>query len=266
VRYWVTTAIAGDVGESSDEGEQIGMSYILEALKKIEQESDNAGEPKVLSYRAGATPRPRRRPLWPYLLITALLLNAGMFFWWAHSRRSDDQQMVVQAPVISQAPAVHLEVAALPTKPPASPTPESRPSDMKSGMKEVPGKRDAGEPPARVARKRDREAPLSANGKADTGVAASAQPQPRAESMAKPGGKVLSLDELPPALKSRLPGFRVSGHAYSPDAGSRVARINDQIVQEGGSLAPGVRVEEITPEGIVLGYQGYRFQIGFNPN
>ena len=63
-----------------------------------------------------------------------------------------------------------------------------------------------------------------------------------------------------------MPEFKVSGHAYGPDPGSRVARINDQIVQEGQSLAPGLRVEEITPNGVVLGYQGYHFQIGINTN
>jgi general secretion pathway protein B len=63
-----------------------------------------------------------------------------------------------------------------------------------------------------------------------------------------------------------LPVFNVSGHAYSPEPGSRVARINDQILQEGQSLAPGLKVEEITPGGIVLSYQGYRFQININTN
>ena len=257
------------------------MSYILEALKKAEQEGEDEGAPKLLSYSASAAPKPRRRPLWPYLLVTVLLLNAGMIFWWAHFRQPDEQQMVGQAPVVSetpvipQTPALHLEVAAAPVeKPPASTGPErmSRRSidlknDAKGDTKRVPEKREAASPlPTRLAHNRDRKATPTAIEKADTVAPAPAQLQPPAEGLPRAIGKVLRLDELPPAVRGRLPAFKVSGHAYSPDAASRVARINDQIVQEGGSLAPGIKVEEITPEGIVLGYQGYRFQVSFNPN
>jgi general secretion pathway protein B len=88
----------------------------------------------------------------------------------------------------------------------------------------------------------------------------------RPESKATQHARIVNLPELPPAFRSSLPSFRVSGHAYSPDPALRVARINEQIIQEGQSLAPGVKVDEITPEGVVLSYQGHRFQIGINTN
>jgi general secretion pathway protein B len=53
----------------------------------------------------------------------------------------------------------------------------------------------------------------------------------------------------------------VSGHAYNPDRSMRVARVNDVIVQEGSELAPGLKVDEITADGIIFSAQGYRFLI-----
>jgi general secretion pathway protein B len=78
--------------------------------------------------------------------------------------------------------------------------------------------------------------------------------------------KIFSLSELPPAVRNALPEFRISGHAYSPDRQNRVARVNDKILQEGQELTPGLKVEEIVPDGIIFNYQSYRFRVGTNEN
>ena len=57
------------------------MSYILEALKKVEQKEKQGGVPKLLSFPGGTAPKPKKRTLWPYLLVAALLLNAVAIFW-----------------------------------------------------------------------------------------------------------------------------------------------------------------------------------------
>jgi hypothetical protein len=38
--------------------------------------------------------------------------------------------------------------------------------------------------------------------------------------------------------------------------------INNQMLRQGDLVAPGLRLEQITQEGVVLGYQGYRIQRG----
>jgi general secretion pathway protein B len=38
--------------------------------------------------------------------------------------------------------------------------------------------------------------------------------------------------------------------------------INETMLRQGDSIAPGLRLEQITPDGVVLGYKGYRFQRG----
>lgn len=221
------------------------MSYILEALKKVEQKGKHGGMPKLLSYPGEAGPRGRKRTLWPYVLSAALLLNAGAIFWWIGSR-SGTPHPALQAPAVH--PAVHSQPSPVPAAPRAERTEQSRPSNVK----ELPEEKRT----ASTSAPKTRPAP----------AATTVQPQAQAEKKPAPPGRVLSLNELPASVKSSLPAFKVSGHAYSPDPALRVTRINDQILQEGHSLAPGLKVEEIIPYGVVLSYQGYRFEVGINAN
>jgi general secretion pathway protein B len=218
------------------------MSYILEALKKVEQKEKQGRAPRLLSVPGETGPKPKKRTLWPYFLIAALFLNAVAIFWWI-GPKPDNQQTAVQAPAVQPPTSV---------APPALPPADQRTQDRSSDIKAVPQARDISRSPALKTRETPANTPVP--------------PQTRAEKKTVAHGRVLSLDELPPSVKSGLPEFKVSGHAYSPDPALRVTRINDQILQEGQSLTPGLKVEEITPAGIVLSYQGYRFQVGINAN
>ena len=231
------------------------MSYILEALKKAEQRGDEGEVPHLLPYQVAA--EHKRGPLWAYLLVAALLLNAGMIFWWAHSWWSEERQTVMQPPNI------HAQVPVAPAEPPVKAIGQNRPNDVQ----EVPRETPVNKPQVPALRKEGRDSPPSSDSRktrpaTDTPI----QPETRAENRPTSHTRVFRVSELPSAVRSSLPAFRVSGHAYSPDPGSRVARINEQVLQEGQSVAPGLKVEEITPGGIVLSSQGYRFQIDINAN
>jgi general secretion pathway protein B len=230
------------------------VSYILEALKRAEHQTEDMGVPRLLSH-AGATER-ERGPLWPYPLIAALLLNAGLIIWWLSPWWPEERQSIVQVPI------VHPNMPAASAKPFSEPGVENRSSDTKGAPKET----IVSKPITGTLRKEGREAPLSTSGKSPSASGSSPQPRTRTENKATVDDRVLSLEELPSAVRSSLPVFKVSGHAYSPDPGSRVTRINDQILQEGQNLAPGLKVEEITPGGVVLGHKGYRFRIDINMN
>lgn len=234
------------------------MSYILEALKKAEQKTQQEGTPKLLSFPDDNAPERGKRPLWPYLLLASLLLNAGVLFWWIGPWRPQERQAVAQAPV------VHPPVAVAPAETPSG----SKERYRSSATKEVPQTRDASKPKAPVVGEEGLDAPPSATGKTSVPVinSPSVQPKPRVENRAVAQGKVVRLNDLPPPVRGALPEFNVTGHAYGPDPKSRVTRINDQILQEGQTLRPGLKVEEITPDGIILTYQGHRFQIGIGGN
>jgi cytoskeletal protein RodZ len=68
------------------------MSYILEALKKFEQKREQKDLSKSMSFLGGPGPETGKRPLWPYLLVAALFLNAGILFWWIAPWRSEKKE------------------------------------------------------------------------------------------------------------------------------------------------------------------------------
>jgi len=74
--------------------------------------------------------------------------------------------------------------------------------------------------------------------------------------------RVYHLNELPLPIRQTLPEFLVSVFLYSDDPASRLVRINGQMMKEGQYLAPGVKLEEIVPAGVIFNYQNYRFLIG----
>ena len=56
--------------------------------------------------------------------------------------------------------------------------------------------------------------------------------------------------------------MRIAMHAYSPKPEARIVSINDRLLHEGDSIAAGIRLEEITPDGMIFSYKEYRFRRG----
>jgi hypothetical protein len=63
------------------------------------------------------------------------------------------------------------------------------------------------------------------------------------------------------ALKpgSNLPQLRLDLHVYAAKPQDRFALINMHKMHEGESLQDGVRVESITPDGVVMSHNGSKF-------
>ncbi len=79
---------------------------------------------------------------------------------------------------------------------------------------------------------------------------------------AAPAASVISMTELPLAIQQELPSMSVSVHAYSGKPAERLVDINGHLLHEGEDVAPGLRLEQITPEGMILSYKGYTFSRG----
>ena len=58
---------------------------------------------------------------------------------------------------------------------------------------------------------------------------------------------------------ANLPQIRLDLHVYAAKPQDRFALINMHKMHEGDSLQGGVRVESITPDGVVMSYNGSRF-------
>jgi len=68
--------------------------------------------------------------------------------------------------------------------------------------------------------------------------------------------------ELPFSIQQEIPKLSILFHLYSRNPKDRLVSINDRMLHEGDSVAPGLVLEQITPDGMVLGYKGYRFLHG----
>jgi general secretion pathway protein B len=74
--------------------------------------------------------------------------------------------------------------------------------------------------------------------------------------------QAISFDELPVQIQREIPEIAVQLHAYSSKPAERLAYINSKKLREGESLMPGLRLEQITPDGMIFSYKGYRFKRG----
>ncbi|MDX8411718.1 MAG: general secretion pathway protein GspB [Mariprofundaceae bacterium] len=66
---------------------------------------------------------------------------------------------------------------------------------------------------------------------------------------------------LPPSTQRQLPAIAIAAQIYDNDPASRMALINGRSVREGEVIAPGLILESIGENGIVLNFQGQRFQM-----
>ncbi len=57
----------------------------------------------------------------------------------------------------------------------------------------------------------------------------------------------------------KIPDLRLDMHVYAPQSADRFVFVNMQKLREGEATADGLRVENITPQGAVLSWQGKRF-------
>jgi general secretion pathway protein B len=251
------------------------MSYILEALKKAEEKCEREQEPKLLTFSRKSVIQPKRRPLWPYLIAVALLLNGVAMLLWMAPWRPEKQATPAPGTILPQQastapkepdrpqqkepgklkedlPSPAREAAKLPE--PTTPKAAKVPPSVPGAEKNVPTA-----PPA--VQKAPTES-LPVVPKTSKPAVQPAQPPKKAP----PADKVYNLSDLPPDIRSTLPEFKVSGHAYSPEPQTRVVRVNEKILQEGQTLTPGLKLEEIVPNGLVFTYQGYRFRVGVEAN
>jgi general secretion pathway protein B len=78
---------------------------------------------------------------------------------------------------------------------------------------------------------------------------------------ATPPARLPALAELPVELRQQVPALVVGGSVYSPQASARMVVINGQVFQEGNSLAPELKLEQVRQKTAVFSIRGQRFEI-----
>jgi general secretion pathway protein B len=219
------------------------MSYILDAIRKSDlQRSRGAAPTLLMSHAETGTPG---RSL-PTLYIAIALLVAGIAIGWWHPWQWQASSLPAAPETVNNNSPAQL-VSPVPALPAPAPKFEREivlPKPIVAPAITTPA-----------------QAPLP-----NIAVVAPPAPAPaistvdRATIDASSEAKTLNFAELPPAIQQEIPRMSISVHAYSSQPKSRLVTIDDRPLHEGDNAGPGLRLEQITPDGMIFSYKGYRFR------
>lgn len=231
------------------------MSYILEALKKADQERDLGAVPSLATPHEVERPPPRSyRWLW---IVGALLgLNVVLLVLLLQVR-DPSEPVTAQTTPDQRTPLAGDQ--------PAQPAQSIQP------IREV--RRDAAPTPARTAPPAAGRAPPAADSAAlpepaiPRNSGPSSRPEEGAGERADPVAPAADLPqlqswyELPADIRGKLTLPRLDMHVYSEEPRNRFVLVNLKKYREGERFESGLLLEEILPDGMVMSYRGERFLV-----
>jgi general secretion pathway protein B len=240
------------------------VSYILEALKKLEQKRQRERMPDLLTIQEEVSPVNKKRPLWPFITAGLILINVFFVFLllrivpWRNPIQSSSHQSQLsrENPVPVPSPAVEKKKEQVPEVKKDAPPPE-----QKDVIRSTPG-----QPQVPMPKKTAPEQSPSKTAVAQPAplVKTKDEALPKIIKPSQPGGKMLSIKELPADVKASLPELKMTVHSYNEQIQTRFVVINNGIYREGQSITVDLKVEQITQNGVIFNYQGHRFLLRIN--
>ncbi len=218
------------------------MSFILEALKKSEKSRQQASAPNLNTQHHSPPQPPHKKSMLAGLALTLLIINAVILIWlfgpWTQLNTPDDNNVTITE--LPQSQPTTLTAAA------TEPAPTSATS-VKSVVITKPASNQAIETavPTTNAVALTTEMPT---------------PPLRVETFTPEARPILNIDELPPQLQQQAQQLHMSVHSYTGD-NSSIIRLNNKIMSQGSTLDERYYLEQITADGAILNYQGYKFKI-----
>ncbi|MBP8745881.1 MAG: general secretion pathway protein GspB [Syntrophorhabdus sp.] len=243
------------------------MSYILEALKKLERDRQRERMPNLLTVQEDHKPATKKRTLWPYIVIGLILVNVVFIFLlfrvdpWTNTVVSTRYKNLSKVETATPAPSTAIDEKSgqLPMEPRKDITITEnkdfvQPSPLKT-RSDLPKKTPHEPSPTKTE-------PLQPSPPREANV----EKPSKAIKPALAGGKILSIGELPADTRAGLPELKMTVHSYNEHMQSRFVVINNSILREGQSINADLKVEQITQNGVVLNSRGYRFILKINEN
>ncbi len=225
------------------------MSLILDALRKSERTRQ-----QTLTGRLSATDAAHghaRVPVpWATLIGILLVANAlvlAVIFWRTHSGSEPSAASTVHTPIVAatapeyrpQIRSLAVEAAAnAPAKPAAKITAPAAPATIPTRTSGIAA------------------ASIQATSSSTASTPAMAKPQPGITTYKE---NVPVFDTLPLAFQQLLPPLHMEVHSYSEKPAESFVVINMQRYQTGETLKEGPKIISITPEGVVMEYDGQKF-------
>ena len=221
------------------------MSYILDALKKSDQERKRGDVPGLQTVHipmatAQATPWVLYAFVVFLLLALALAFVIGMMVVGKKTEVISSEQFS-SATQGSSEPLL-VEIA------------ESRSSDQKK-----PTQTEYRE--TQLAVRMEKNTEQSRNQKKSEKSIIDRQTREKSTVSVQELSGVLYLHELPDYQQQSIPEMKFAGHVYSSTPTSRSVIINDSAMSEGDNLMQGLKVELITSNGVVFRFQDTLFKM-----
>jgi general secretion pathway protein B len=231
------------------------MSYILEALKKLEQKRQQEETPNLLTLQNRITQAPRKRSLWPYAIGGIILLNiaAALIMLRIVLWRPAERHPAVQAPPASA------DISSLPAAVTVAKRQDEEAAAATGGTRKLnrPAPPLTGKQIPQTVPVKPALALPSLPYKAIPDLSPPAKP-PRQK------GDAMNMQELPDSIRNSLPELKMTVHSYDESPQARFAIINNKMIKEGQLLVPELKLEQITPNGAILNYNSHRFLLGIN--
>lgn len=217
------------------------MSYILDALRKSEQERQiAAGRGVGMLYPAPLKHAPntslRNALLGGAALLAVAVLAGGAW----RILSAPDNRGADEKPALTPALAV-------PPTPPAVITPPAAVAEPMAQRKPAPVQK----PPSTDT------PPVKTPSATPNNTRSPAPPGTGPELLASPPNS--AKPEASGDLPKGLPPMNISGY-INDEQGANLAIINDKLIREGEEVAPGLRLEKIVGENAVFSYKGQRFR------
>jgi general secretion pathway protein B len=210
------------------------MSYILEALKKAEQQRELGRVPGIASDHDAKSAAGRWN--WMWVLVLVLLVNSAVLvalLWPDRGAQKPAETAPETGPLRPATPRVIAE-------PPETPQPVLRQATLPEDEPESEYVPEAPVENETIARQQERSDPVTP-----------AQPS-----------MLPVWPQIPGHLFEQLNGgLHLDVHVFSEQPRSRFVLINLRKYHEGDDLQEGPVLDEITQEGVILSFRGQRFRV-----
>ena len=205
------------------------MSYILDALRKSDQQRQHGMAPTLSSAPivSPTSAYTQEKTAWlPIGLLSIALIGTGVTIGWLRPWQQDEAAPTPAA--VAAKPAI------------TTPVPAIVPATVvQTTTKAEPAAPEIGDRP---------QFPLE-----NRGLSPISAVPPIPSPISKP---------QPPTSQPELPNVSITVHAYSANPRERIAAINRRLLHEGDEVAPGLKLEQITEDGVILSFRGRRFRRG----
>lgn len=214
------------------------MSYILDALKKSDNSRKQGEVPDLQTVHMPAlNEEPSNK--WLYLIIVLLLVSLAFLIgvyqpWKTVQKKNIKPAEIIEEKIIepkenNKTPANIAEPEAQPETKDQIAKADARPAVQKQTSEKVEQAAVDKKPELEISQEQIRQVPR--------------------------------LSELSELVQQAIPNMVYAGHVYSSNSKQRSIIINGYAMSEGDTVIDGLKVKQITPDGVIFDYQGQLFRV-----